>query len=103
IFEGVKKQYTSHSNLSLATVYKTLDKLLQKAIIHEFDPGDGISHFEPTLTPHINLICTKCGEIQDYYDSDIDSFVQKIQSRISHSNETQHLEFYHLCNNCSND
>ncbi len=54
-----------HPELSLATVYNTLGIFTRLGLVKvlQFDGTD--SRYDPNAAPHINLICTACGKIED--------------------------------------
>jgi Fe2+ or Zn2+ uptake regulation protein len=51
--------------LSLTTVYAALNDLVQAGELRRFDAGDGSIHFDPEMRPHAELVCIRCGRIDD--------------------------------------
>jgi Fur family transcriptional regulator, peroxide stress response regulator len=52
--------------LSLATVYNTLSLLIELDLIHEVTHHpDGSVRYDTNTVPHLNLVCSRCGEILD--------------------------------------
>ena len=51
--------------LSLTTVYSALNDLVQAGEARRFDAGDGSVHFDPEMRPHAELVCVRCGRIDD--------------------------------------
>ncbi|HYW23687.1 MAG TPA: Fur family transcriptional regulator [Terriglobales bacterium] len=51
--------------LSLTTVYAALSDLVQAGELRRFDAGDGSIHFDPEMRPHAELVCVRCGRIDD--------------------------------------
>jgi Fur family peroxide stress response transcriptional regulator len=51
--------------LSLTTVYSALNDLVQAGELRRFDAGDGSIHFDPEMRPHAELVCVRCGRIDD--------------------------------------
>jgi Fur family transcriptional regulator, peroxide stress response regulator len=61
------------SNISLTTVYNTMELLKQRGHVVELPVvihGEG-RRFDSTVTPHDHLICTSCGAVLDI-DIDVD-------------------------------
>lgn len=52
-------------SISLATVYRNLNQLLESGYIQKISFPGGADHFEGNLTPHFHLICEHCGKIID--------------------------------------
>ena len=63
VFQEAKKGYPG---LSLATVYNTLETLVKLGLLKVMDFQATDNRHETNLHPHINLICTVCGKIQDF-------------------------------------
>lgn len=97
VYTDLRKE--DHS-ISVATVYNTLGALVRKKLIKiiEFESGD--NRYETRLEPHINLVCSGCGSIQDLPADD------PIHSECAREACGFHvldfrLEYYGLCASCS--
>lgn len=52
--------------ISLATVYNTLNELVDMGEVMEISTGDGPKRYDPnTTTPHHHLYCVGCGTLRD--------------------------------------
>jgi Fur family ferric uptake transcriptional regulator len=52
--------------ISLATVYNTLNELVDMGEVLEISAGDGPKRYDPnTTSPHHHLYCVECGELRD--------------------------------------
>ncbi len=98
IYNEVKKSY---STVSLATVYKTLHILKENGLIQELNFSQGETRFDSYLEPHVNLVCTKCGKIQDFEGSDVKEIVKKAALEAKFVLKIQRLDIYGLCERCS--
>jgi len=96
IFHEVRK---NHPNLSLATVYNTLGVLIRMSLIKvmQFDVTD--NRYEPNVTPHINLICTSCGRIEDL-EQGVPVQPEEIREKVGFEVLDSRLEYYGLCAKC---
>ncbi len=96
IFHEVKKK---HSDLSLATVYNTLGVLTRTGLIKvmQFDVTE--NRYEPNVAPHINLICTSCGNIADLYEG-VQFQPEEIKAKAGFEVFDSRLEYYGLCAEC---
>lgn len=52
-------------HIARATVYNTLNLLPRLGLIVELRRQDGNVRYETNLTPHVNLICVRCGRVFD--------------------------------------
>lgn len=52
--------------ISLATVYNTLNELVAMGEVLEVAAGAGPKRYDPNVaTPHHHLVCTRCGALRD--------------------------------------
>ena len=52
--------------ISLATVYNTLNELVDMGEVLEISTGDGPKRYDPnTAAPHHHLYCVECGTLRD--------------------------------------
>lgn len=51
--------------LSPATLYNTLNELVEWGEIRRFDTGDGHIHFDPDTSGHAELVCMRCHRVID--------------------------------------
>ncbi len=52
-------------NVSLPTVYATLDLFGDLGIVRRISAGDGPVLYDPRGEPHHHLVCRKCGRVED--------------------------------------
>jgi Fur family peroxide stress response transcriptional regulator len=97
IYEEVRKV---HPTVSLATVYKTLQILTEHGLIQELDLPEGQARFDSNVEPHINLICLRCGNIQDLDDPTAREMVAKITAKTEFTRIGQRLDIYGTCKTC---
>ncbi len=54
-------------NVSLKTVYQTLNDLADLGAIAVLDVGTGSARFDPNVeTAHHHLVCRRCGKVRDF-------------------------------------
>ena len=64
VYADLSAQYPE---ISRATVYNTLNALHELGAILEIGYGADHTHYDTDTTPHANLICLRCHEIEDYH------------------------------------
>ena len=58
--------------VSLATVYNTLNELVSMGEVLEVAAGDGPKRYDPNAhTPHHHLVCTGCGMLRDIFHAPV--------------------------------
>ena len=63
IYEQARKRIPE---ISLGTVYRNLQVLLEDKKIMELNYGKGQSRFDGNPNPHHHFVCEKCGKIYDF-------------------------------------
>ena len=97
IYNEVKKV---HPTVSLATVYKTLQILTEHMLVQELYFPEGQARFDSYVEPHINLICLRCGNIQDLDDPAAREMVTRITATTEFTRTGQRLDIYGICKIC---
>jgi Fur family peroxide stress response transcriptional regulator len=98
IYDAVKTQLPS---LSQATVYNTLDALVKAGLIQELgEAGDGAVHYDADLTPHVNLICTRCHRVDDFYDVPLNTVAEQVAGQSGYHIQGARVAYYGLCPEC---
>ena len=97
IHEDLKGQ---GARVSVATVYNTLGALVRLGAIKviEFESLD--NRYELNIEPHINLICTSCGDIRDFHTGAL-IHAKCAMEEMEFSVEDSRLEYYGRCSACS--
>ncbi|MGD6810998.1 MAG: Fur family transcriptional regulator [Candidatus Bathyarchaeia archaeon] len=98
VYNEVKKTYPT---VSLATVYKTLHILKENQLIQELNMPQGETRFDPNTTPHVNLVCKKCGKIQDFSHIDLKTHIKNVIADTKFCADTVRVDVYGLCESCA--
>jgi Fur family peroxide stress response transcriptional regulator len=88
-------------DISIATVYQTLELLEKKGILLKIDFPDGKSHYDPYTIPHLHFYCTNCKNIIDFEFEDreiFEKFINKIDRDFEIKNYA--IILYGICKNC---
>jgi Fur family peroxide stress response transcriptional regulator len=91
-----------HPTVSLATVYKTLQILTEHGLIQELDFPQSQAKFDSYVEPHINLVCLRCGNIQDLDDDAAREIVERMTAKAGFERTGQRLDIYGICKACRN-
>ncbi|OHX65594.1 Fur family transcriptional regulator [Flammeovirga pacifica] len=88
--------------VSRATVYNTLDKLLDCDLITKHQFGKNLALYEKAhgFKQHDHLICKECHEIFEFCDPRIQKIQQMVEEIYSCEIESHSLNFYGVCKNC---
>ena len=98
IFDSLKPHYPS---LSLATVYNTLDTLVNLGAVNILgSAGDGNVHYDADTEPHVNLACIACHKIVDIPSEHVSQLDTEISSASGYKILGARVLYYGLCPDC---
>jgi len=85
-----------------ATVYRTLQWMVNAGVARKVDFGEGRSRFEPAYRHprHFHLVCNVCHRSSEFLSSDIESFVEEIADARNFSAERTVLQIFGTCEEC---
>jgi Fur family transcriptional regulator, peroxide stress response regulator len=95
IHDALRDQFPT---LSLATVYNTLDALLERGEIVEVSGDAARKRFDPVVSRHHHLICIRCGKIVDIPEKF--SPVLKDKEKRGFQVIRSQVDFHGLCPEC---
>ncbi len=83
----------------MSTVYYTLDILKKEGLIKELEFYDRDNRYDVNVSDHFNLVCRKCGKIEDFMKS-LPVSAEAIELKSGFRPLGVRLEFYGYCKNC---
>jgi Fur family peroxide stress response transcriptional regulator len=96
IHRVVRKRYPM---VSLSTVYKTLDLLKEKKLVNEIEV-EGETRFDAHTDEHVNLICVRCGRIDDLDEESLREIQVKAAKKSKYLILKSNFELHGYCSNC---
>lgn len=88
-------------SLSLATVYNTLELLVNKGIVNEIGhAGDNQVHYDGEKKPHVNLACVSCHTFVDVYPQSAQTLHNEVIQMTGYNMLGSRFIYYGLCNKC---
>lgn len=96
IHRVIKKRYPM---ISLSTVYKTLDLLREKKLVNEIEV-EGESRFDAHTEEHVNLVCMRCGRIDDIDDATLKDIQIKAAKKSKYQILKSNFELHGYCSDC---
>lgn len=90
--------------INLATVYRTLDLLVERGLATRTNAWDGkIVYATMQHGPHIHLVCRKCREIIKVNHHLIASLEEKLKTQYHFEADLQHITIFGLCAECQSN
>jgi Fur family peroxide stress response transcriptional regulator len=64
-----------HPEIATGTVYKTLETLVDRAILKRVKTDSGLLRYDAVKDDHHHIYCAYCDSIEDYYDSELTGMI----------------------------
>src|SRR6195256_3346384 len=99
LFDLVRRQAPG---IGRATVYRTLQWMVEAGIARKVDFGEGRFRFEHSYRQprHFHLICKTCHRSFEFLSSDIEALVEEVASARSFSPSQSVVQIYGTCEEC---
>ena len=98
----VERVHREDAGIGRATVYRTLQWMVDAGIARKVDFGEGRSRFEPSYRHprHFHLVCTRCHRSSEFLSSDVESLVEEIAAARSFAPTQAVVQIYGTCEEC---
>lgn len=85
-----------------ATVYRTLDVLLESGLVVERDFGEGFRRFEPARDAphHEHLVCSSCGRVVEFRDERLERMTTLHAEAHGFARQRHRLVIHGVCGDC---
>jgi Fur family ferric uptake transcriptional regulator len=90
--------------LNRATVYRTLELLVEEGLVSRSDFGQGEMVYAPVEHgPHLHLVCRQCGNVTAADHNIADPLCETLLEKHAFHAECGHLAIFGLCSNCQKE
>lgn len=96
-----KSVITRISNISLGTVYRNLNQLVEYGMIRKILVPDDSDRFDFNLNHHQHLYCTVCKKIFDIDSEMLNGIDKIIEKETKHIILSHEIVFTGICENCN--
>ena len=99
IYLALKKR---GSDVSRATVYRTMDILVKNGFARKIEFGDGRARYENKINSphHDHLVCTSCGSIVEFLNQDIEDIQEQIAKNYHFILQRHIHQLFGICKKC---
>ena len=97
VYMHIKEEFP---NISLGTVYRNLNLLVETGEILKLTCGNGPDHYDGNAAPLYHFVCRECGQV---YDIDLDEMTglnASVQSKAPGKIDSHSILFYGHCYQC---
>jgi Fur family ferric uptake transcriptional regulator len=87
--------------VSLATVYNTLNELVSMGEVQQVDAGGGPTRYDPnTGDGHHHIVCLNCGDLRDVHPKGLDALELPRSQRFGYRIVNREVLFQGYCSDC---
>lgn len=85
-----------------ATVYRTIDLLVESGLVREHDFGEGYRRFEamPDRAHHEHLVCQRCGTVVEFTNERLERMLELVADEMDFVHRRHRVEVFGLCAEC---
>lgn len=98
VYNNVRKYYP---NISLGTVYRNLNFLVEQKEAVRLTWGDGSERYDGNLEPHYHLLCNGCGGVFDLMMDSLEHIDTLAAANYEGTIEGHGVVFYGKCPECA--
>ena len=91
------------SNISLATVYRNLNKMAEAGKVKKILGLEDRAHFDHNTFEHYHFICEKCGKIYDIAKEVAPDIIKKTQDKTGFTINSHDIVFHGICLECKKE
>ena len=101
--EAIRRQLKERGEqVGLATVYRTLDLLVESGLVRAHEFGEGFKRFEPRAAQadHEHLICERCGAVVEFANERLERMLPVLADEHGFQHRRHRVEIYGVCRSC---
>ena len=85
-----------------ATVYRTLEVLVESGLVRAHDFGEGYKRYESMTSQayHEHLICERCGTVVEFQNERLERMLPVIADEHAFQHSRHRVEIYGVCRDC---
>ena len=96
----VRIRERTHS-INVATVYRTLELLVEQGLASRIDLGEGrVIYATNQHGSHIHLVCRLCGQVIDADQNLLLNLNERLKAGYQFAADLQHISMFGLCRDC---
>lgn len=98
IYDQLKPEF---SNLSMGTVYRNINILLDQDLIQKIEAGSSYDRYDANTEPHYHFLCHECGAVDDIPVELFETLNEDVSISTGYKVENHRLDFYGICPECA--
>ena len=101
--EGIRRELKQRSErVGMATVYRTLDLLVESGLVRTHEFGEGFRRYEAIAgqADHEHLICEQCGRVVEFANERLERMLPVLADEHGFQHRRHKVEIYGVCRTC---
>jgi Fur family transcriptional regulator, ferric uptake regulator len=101
--DGIRRELKQlGEQVGTATVYRTLDLLVESGLVRAHEFGEGFKRYEPMAAQadHEHLICERCGRVVEFQNERLERMLPSIADEHAFQHSRHRVEIYGVCRDC---
>ena len=98
IFDGVR----SERPVGIASIYRTLDLLVELRLVQKVDLGGGTARYERAAghDHHHHVVCGDCGKVEPFSDERLETAMESLAGTLGYALDTHDVVLRGACGDC---
>ncbi len=90
------------AHVGLATLYRTVEALVQSGLVREHDFGEGFKRYEPAedSVEHAHLVCRRCGSVVEFSNDRLERMLRMTADEHHFQYDRHRVEIHGVCSSC---
>jgi Fur family ferric uptake transcriptional regulator len=90
------------AHVGIATLYRTVEALVESGLAREHDFGEGFKRYEPARDriEHAHLICRRCGKVVEFSNDRLERMLRMTADEHHFHYERSRAEVHGICQDC---
>ena len=97
VYASIREEFP---NISLGTVYRNLNLLVELGEAQKLAFGDGKDHFDADTSLHYHFVCRDCGQVYDMELDEMADLNTSVQTAAPGKIDSHSILFYGRCYSC---
>jgi Fur family transcriptional regulator, ferric uptake regulator len=101
--DGIRRELRHQGErVGTATVYRTLDLLVESGLVRAHEFGEGFKRYEPmpAQADHEHLICERCGRVVEFANDRMERMLPILADEHGFQHRRHRVEIYGVCREC---
>lgn len=98
IFDGVRTERP----VGIASVYRTLDLLVELRLVQKVDLGGGTARYERAVghDHHHHVVCGDCGKVEPFSDERLETAMESLAGTLGYELDAHDVVLHGACAGC---